>query len=418
MKKTFLIILAASTIFTGNIRAETTIVASGNNCGTNCSWSVDSNGVLSISVTEGSSSGSIGNYSNTSNLSPWYNYRNSISSISLEGPKTDSDGNKIANSGITSVGSWAFYNVKAQSINIPDSVRSLGYYVFWGTEITNVSIPDSVTSFGIGVFRHAEKLESVTLPNNMTSIPDEMFEYNYALKNITLPESITSIGNGAFAAARSLESIEIPNGVTRIGDYNFQLTQIESLFLPETITYLGGSTGAFSGMEKLTELFCPKNLEARCKEQLKKIGKESILNTYEAKGGVFAVTDSLGNISYFDSLTNLKAKTTCSDLTICQATYMAADGSYCSTIEDCSALIIADQKGDILTSGGKRYASLEDLYADNALPSIEEIEQVDGSLAIYKDGKFIGFKGKRIYTVEEAEKVSKPSGNTFRLRYK
>ena len=43
----------------------------------------------------------------------------------------------------------------------------------------------------------------------------------------------------------------------------------------------------------------------------------------------------------------------------------------------------------------------------------------DGSVTVYdQDGKFIGFKNKRIYTIEEATKLSKPTGNKFTLRYK
>ena len=34
------------------------------------------------------------------------------------------------------------------------------------------------------------------------------------------------------------------------------------------------------------------------------------------------------------------------------------------------------------------------------------------------DGTIKGFKGKKIYTIEEAELVSKPTGNTFKIRYK
>lgn len=43
----------------------------------------------------------------------------------------------------------------------------------------------------------------------------------------------------------------------------------------------------------------------------------------------------------------------------------------------------------------------------------------DGSTTIRdQNGKLIGYKGKRIYTIEEASRLSKPTGNTFKLRYK
>jgi len=43
----------------------------------------------------------------------------------------------------------------------------------------------------------------------------------------------------------------------------------------------------------------------------------------------------------------------------------------------------------------------------------------DGSYTIYdNDNNIIGYKNKRIYTVEEATEVVKPTGNTFRIRYR
>jgi len=43
----------------------------------------------------------------------------------------------------------------------------------------------------------------------------------------------------------------------------------------------------------------------------------------------------------------------------------------------------------------------------------------DGSYTIYdENNNIIGYKGKRIFTVEEANKVSKPTGNRVSLRYK
>ena len=47
-----------------------------------------------------------------------------------------------------------------------------------------------------------------------------------------------------------------------------------------------------------------------------------------------------------------------------------------------------------------------------------EYKNADGSTTIIKNGQIVGYKNKRIYTVEEATKLSKPTGNAFKLRYK
>ncbi|MBR2300127.1 MAG: hypothetical protein IJ870_06115 [Alphaproteobacteria bacterium] len=46
------------------------------------------------------------------------------------------------------------------------------------------------------------------------------------------------------------------------------------------------------------------------------------------------------------------------------------------------------------------------------------VKDFDGSMSIYKDNNVIGYKNKRIYTIDEASRLSKPTGNIFKLRYK
>jgi len=71
----------------------------------------------------------------------------------------------------------------------------------------------------------------------------------------------------------------------------------------------------------------------------------------------------------------------------------------------------------------EKYLKEESKYKDNTdiLNSIRflpiEVQNKDGSRSVFLNGRFLGFKGKRIYTVEEAEMVTKPSGNRFRIRY-
>ena len=58
-------------------------------------------------------------------------------------------------------------------------------------------------------------------------------------------------------------------------------------------------------------------------------------------------------------------------------------------------------------------------YLENLNKKTIEVKNADGSTTIYdKAGNVLGFKNKRIYTVEEATKLSKPRGNTFKIRYK
>ena len=74
-------------------------------------------------------------------------------------------------------------------------------------------------------------VESVTIPNGVTSIGNSAFFSCCELKSITISNSVTSIGYTAFAWCTGLTNITIPYGVTSIGDHAFMgcenLTSVE-----------------------------------------------------------------------------------------------------------------------------------------------------------------------------------------------
>ena len=149
-------------------------------CGENLTWTLDSDGLLTISGT-----GQMTDYGE-GNDSPWLcnNHIKEIKKIIIE-------------KGVTNLGACAFLACSnLTSVAIPDTVTSIGVQAFDGCGLTSITIPDSVTSIGAAAFSFCEALTSITIPNSVTSIGEEAFGDCSSLESIVIPASVTEIGGG------------------------------------------------------------------------------------------------------------------------------------------------------------------------------------------------------------------------------
>lgn len=101
----------------------------------------------------------------------------------------------------------------------------------------NIVIPDVVTIDGT-TYKVTEianeafynkSIQSLVLPQYLTTIGDRAFQYNNSLKEVTLPESLKVIGYQAFYNC-SLTSVVIPRSVTSIGSNAFSGTALVLLW--------------------------------------------------------------------------------------------------------------------------------------------------------------------------------------------
>ena len=132
---------------------------------------------------------------------------------------------------VVAIGDSAFeYCGGLDSVTIPDSVTSIGASAFKDCDcLGSVTIPDSVTSIGASAFKDCDYLGSVTIPDSVTSIGASTFAYCDFLGSITIPDSVTSIGDAAFFDCGYLESVNYAGtesqwAAIEIGDSNEALT--------------------------------------------------------------------------------------------------------------------------------------------------------------------------------------------------
>ena len=110
------------------------------------------------------------------------------------------------------------------------------------------------------MFHNLDKLISVKLPKNATSIRSCALSDCYSLVEVILPVKLEEIGSSAFNFCSNLKNIDFPPTLKTIGSHAFQrCDRLEKISLPgvETIYY-----SAFLGCSTLTEVRIPSTLKS------------------------------------------------------------------------------------------------------------------------------------------------------------
>lgn len=132
--------------------------------------------------------------------------------------------------GVTSICNNAFEGM-LNNINLTcdTGLISIGDYAFMGAKIQNVTLPPSLESIGQYAFRGCP-IQNLTIPENVTSIGSYAFENNYQFHKITWKaKSLHSQRNVPAYAAFSvtsgkLDTLVIDTGVVSLPEYMFYST--------------------------------------------------------------------------------------------------------------------------------------------------------------------------------------------------
>ena len=101
-------------------------------------------------------------------------------------------------------------------------------------------------------FSITTNMESIDIPNGVTSIASGAFKGYGALTNVDIPEGVITIGNEAFSNCTALTNVDIPSSVTSMKSQTFAgCTSLESITIdkPE-----GSITGAPWGAPSTTQI--------------------------------------------------------------------------------------------------------------------------------------------------------------------
>lgn len=272
----------------------------------------------------------------------------------------------------------------------------------------------------------SSEVETVRI-SGVSNVGSLAFHKSSALKNIIIEDSVETIGLSAFYADNAVQSLTFSpdSKLVEIYPWAFSGLSTTSLILPDSLQSIG--KGVFEGMNQLTSLVIPDGASVGSLAFIRASGKiyctsntdcvtdtsvnpADVVTYAKDKSGLFALTDENGDILedtngnpiYYLSANDMTAQSnaclggyqTCAEQALHnKALALLEKGTVCQTLEMCQALVNTDYNGDVIKLGGKDYASLTDLLKGNTMP-------------------------KRIYTIEEANAVAKPTGNTVRIKYR
>ena len=112
--------------------------------------------------------------------------------------------------------------------------------------------PRNTDSSSRSLFRNVNK---VIFGKNFTEIPDYFFWCCSELETITLPNTITSIGSNAFSNCSKLMGIRLPNHLNEIKTYTFQACDnLKEITIPTSVSEI--SITAFLGCNSLASVIC------------------------------------------------------------------------------------------------------------------------------------------------------------------
>lgn len=353
----------------------------------------------------------------------------------LTSPQPEKSDDEIVDSitipyGVTSIGDEVFAHCTGlKKVTIPGSVKSIGERAFSdchisteesedGTErgLEKVAIENGTETIGKEAFNGCKKLNDIILPDSVTSIGENAFQYtglyyewfdgnedvlyinNHlisvyqgtanecniksgtktiadsaffacgSLPGITIPDSVTSIGNRAFKDCNSLKSITIPKSVTTIGNCAFYTCyDLQSIEVDSGNPEYCSENGVLYNKEKTETIRFPKE-----KTEVSFAIPKSVTKIAD---GAFEYCKNLTNVTIPNDMTSIgnNAFESCSGLTnitIPKSVTSIGDRAF-SECSKLTSIIIPDGVLRIGESSFFKCSSLKDITIPNSVLIID-----------------------------------------------
>lgn len=202
-----------------------------------------------------------------------------------------------------------------------------------GGKVETITLPNNITRIGSQAFQYCSELTSINLPSTLTEIKLSGFAFCNKLALTEIPSNITTIGGSAFLSCSSLAITKIPSGVTSLGDSTFKnCTSIKKVSIPGVTELKSSSTnyGVFNNCTGLKAVWIGSSISTIGRYVFTKCtGIEKIYIDLPR-----ATVEAFTNYQYAFSSTSSDAQTLQPSVIICN------DDNNFISLQDFDALVI------------------------------------------------------------------------------
>ena len=197
---------------------------------------------------------------------------------------------------------------KQWTLVIKGSPDTIPYNAFAATNFSYINIPDTVTTIEDNAFQYCSYLKEVNLPNSITSIGESAFLGCSSLTSFTVPNSIDKIPDYCFYGCTNLSQLNMPQTVTEIGKWCFyNCTALNDISFSKSLKIIG--EGAFYNCSSLEELYLYENIQALNKQAFSgcnNLSKVTILNedTWFYTDFYYRVFNKNANITFYSVISS------------------------------------------------------------------------------------------------------------------
>ena len=277
------------------------------------------------------------------------------------------------------------FSVKAENINCKLGQQSCGTNCCWSLDGTKLKITGGadgsigvMDSYGVGEITErpweGKTIHSVDV-DGVSNIGASAFYGFSEISSTNIGDTVTVIEWGAYSST-NLSSLVLPDSVKYIENYTFNNQGLENVKMSDSILSIG--LGAFSGT-KITSVGLPGTIEG--------IGWYAFDTIY----GVPEIT-CIGNEESCAGLENVLSE------------YKSYNGEFYLNPQSIKNY-----------AGAKQCNSTNYYFNGNECLTRPNNGALDCVAGYRQNGKICN---RMIYTIEEANAVAKPSGNTVRIKYR